>query len=308
MNDKPKISYVEAVIVLICSYSIIGNMFLLAGTIEKIIFGGVVAILYLKLLNIEYLNVVLKTLAAILWTLLVSAIFYTFVSIGVITAVFAVIMFILFMWLHELRFIKWAKSVVSIIKRILVKKEKIKFNGVKTKNPDPAYKELRNAMSLFLDTYWKYKSYIEKSGKQDSKLYIDTTEANSNTVSILQECANHKFYINGETKQWMQYTTKVYNTLIGCMEMEMSPSSQYTKKSSNASAGNKSNNTTNNTLGRKTNDIDESLFSGCDSEESLKTRYHQLMKMYHPDSQNGDTEMSQKVQRTYKELSAIYRK
>ncbi len=41
------------------------------------------------------------------------------------------------------------------------------------------------------------------------------------------------------------------------------------------------------------------LFSGCNDRESVVKRYHQLMKIYHPDNQNGDTTMSQKLQEAY---------
>lgn len=307
MYDKPKISYLEAIIISISSYGIIGSIFSLAGTVEKIIFGIVVGILYLKLLDIEYLNVVLKIVAVIVWTLLLSAIFYTFVSVGVITVAFAAVMFILSMWIHKLDFIKWIKNAASIVKRIFVNKEKPKFNGVKTKHPDSAYKELRNTMSLFLDTYWKYKSFIEKSGIQDRTLFKEATEANSGTVFVLQECASHKFIIDDATKNWMRQRSRYYASLTASMEREMETQTQYTKQSSGDS-NNRTGNTTNNASERKTNDMDESLFNGCNSAESLKTRYHQLMKMYHPDSQNGDTEMSQKVQKTYQVLSARYGK
>lgn len=307
MYDKPKISYLEAIIIAISSYGIIGNIFSLAGTVEKIILGIVVAILYLKLLDIAYLNVVLKIVAAIVWTLLLSAIFYTFVSLGVITAVFAVVMFILSMWLHKLDFIKWVKTTASLIERIFVKKEKIKLNGVKTKHPDPTYKELRKAMSLFLDTYWKYKSFIEKNNIQNRTLYKEATEANSGTIFVMQECASHKFMIDDATINWMRQRSRYYTSLTASMEREMQQQTQYTKQSSGYS-NNRTGNTTNNASERKTNDMDESLFNGCNSAESLKTRYRQLMKMYHPDSHNGDTEMSQKIQKTYEELSARYGK
>lgn len=47
---------------------------------------------------------------------------------------------------------------------------------------------------------------------------------------------------------------------------------------------------------------DESLFSGCTDKESLTKRYHSLMKTFHPDTGNGDLEMTQKIQLTYEKL------
>lgn len=54
---------------------------------------------------------------------------------------------------------------------------------------------------------------------------------------------------------------------------------------------------------QKNSDIDESLFSGCTDKESLTKRYRQLMKTFHPDNQNGDHAMTQKIQHTYEVLS-----
>ena len=50
------------------------------------------------------------------------------------------------------------------------------------------------------------------------------------------------------------------------------------------------------------------MFVGVTTPEEAKSRYRQLLKIYHPDNQNGDTEMSETVQRQYesklKELNA----
>lgn len=40
-------------------------------------------------------------------------------------------------------------------------------------------------------------------------------------------------------------------------------------------------------------------FTGVDSIESLKKRYHDLLKIYHPDNQNGDERISKKIQEEY---------
>lgn len=45
-----------------------------------------------------------------------------------------------------------------------------------------------------------------------------------------------------------------------------------------------------------------SLFAGCNDKESLRKRYRELMKIYHPDNFNGDNEMCQKIQSIYEKL------
>ena len=43
-------------------------------------------------------------------------------------------------------------------------------------------------------------------------------------------------------------------------------------------------------------------FVGVNNMESLKKRYHELLKIYHPDIQNGDTTMAQEIQTEYQYL------
>lgn len=45
-----------------------------------------------------------------------------------------------------------------------------------------------------------------------------------------------------------------------------------------------------------------SLFAGIKTKEDAKNRYRSLMKIYHPDMQNGDTTMSLKVQEEYERI------
>ena len=51
--------------------------------------------------------------------------------------------------------------------------------------------------------------------------------------------------------------------------------------------------------------FDESLFSGCQDKEGLTKRYRSLMKTFHPDNENGDIKMTQKIQHTYEELTKM---
>lgn len=46
-------------------------------------------------------------------------------------------------------------------------------------------------------------------------------------------------------------------------------------------------------------------FSGIKDKTSLKKRYHDLLKIYHPDNQNGDTETVQRIQEEYECLENI---
>lgn len=51
---------------------------------------------------------------------------------------------------------------------------------------------------------------------------------------------------------------------------------------------------------------ESNFFKGVSTIEELKKRYKDLMKIYHPDNQAGDTSVSQKLQEEYEKLLKIY--
>jgi len=58
--------------------------------------------------------------------------------------------------------------------------------------------------------------------------------------------------------------------------------------------------------GGKFDGINSMYFAGINDKESLKKRYHDLMKIYHPDNQNGNTQISKQIQEEYEELLKGY--
>lgn len=56
----------------------------------------------------------------------------------------------------------------------------------------------------------------------------------------------------------------------------------------------------------KRNDTTEMLFRGVNSFLTLKKRYKDLIKMFHPDNLAGDHEMVQMINREYEELKKAY--
>lgn len=51
----------------------------------------------------------------------------------------------------------------------------------------------------------------------------------------------------------------------------------------------------------------EIFFSGVGNKQSLKKRYKDLVKIYHPDNLNGDTDTIQEINSEYNKLCAIYK-
>lgn len=52
--------------------------------------------------------------------------------------------------------------------------------------------------------------------------------------------------------------------------------------------------------------MDTAYFTGVNDMKSLKKRYHDLLKIYHPDNQNGDSTISQQIQKEYEALCKKY--
>ena len=51
----------------------------------------------------------------------------------------------------------------------------------------------------------------------------------------------------------------------------------------------------------------EMFFSGVGSKQSLKKRYKDLIKIYHPDNLDGDKETIQEINSEYNKLCAVYK-
>lgn len=60
--------------------------------------------------------------------------------------------------------------------------------------------------------------------------------------------------------------------------------------------------------GTQTSDVvrGELFFVGVENEQSLKKRYKDLLKIYHPDNLNGDTATLQEINREYNKLKVHY--
>ena len=50
----------------------------------------------------------------------------------------------------------------------------------------------------------------------------------------------------------------------------------------------------------------ELFFSGVGSKQSLKKRYKDLIKIYHPDNLDGDNNTIQEINREYDQLSKVF--
>lgn len=48
------------------------------------------------------------------------------------------------------------------------------------------------------------------------------------------------------------------------------------------------------------------FFKGVEKEEDLRKRYRELLKIYHPDNQSGDQELTQSIQKEYEYLQSYF--
>lgn len=65
----------------------------------------------------------------------------------------------------------------------------------------------------------------------------------------------------------------------------------------------------NSTQSRKTDNVvkGDMFFSGVGSKQSIKKRYKDLIKIYHPDNLDGDKDTIQEINSEYNKLCAIYK-
>lgn len=115
----------------------------------------------------------------------------------------------------------------------------------------------------------------------DWKHYLIYLDSSSHNITFNQFFEKQKLYQIRRYKQNpyrvnMHYTTKQGNRNTGKPDMQ----------------------------GAKTNGT--SYFAGVNDKKSLKKRYHDLLKIYHPDNQNGDSSVSKQIQEEYDSLSKKY--
>lgn len=115
----------------------------------------------------------------------------------------------------------------------------------------------------------------------DWKHYLIYLDSSSRTISFNQFFEKQKLY------NVRQYKKNAYRT-----------NPYHTTKQSNRSTG-KFDIQSGNMNG-------SSYFTGVNDMKSLKKRYRDLLKIYHPDNQNGDSSVSRQIQEEYESLSKKY--
>ena len=115
----------------------------------------------------------------------------------------------------------------------------------------------------------------------DWKHYLIYLDSSSRTITFNQFFEKQKLY------QIRQYKKNTYRTNLF-----------HTAKQSNRSTGKLD------IQGGNMNGT--SYFAGVNDMRSLKKRYRDLLKIYHPDNQNGDSSVSKQIQEEYESLSKKY--
>lgn len=299
------VTYIETICIAFVMYGFVGNTFARAVFWEKIVVAAMVAYLYWILLDINKIKVILRAMASIIWSAALSALCYVFLPKIVAVVVSLAIIYVSFK-LHNIDLKKIFSFLFNFFDKKFIKKEQVCFNGYKTKHPDESYKYMQEKMKQFNDAFVRYQVYIQENGCKNPQFKEDLEEKNSSIIYLHQMLSEYKYFIDDKARMWLRakgqefdaYTSYIYQEMNVKTEQSGYTSSQtentYRKQASYSSEEDKT--------------VDESLFNGCTDAESVKKRYHQLMKLYHPDSQNGDVTMSQKVQTTYDAMMKRYGK
>lgn len=158
-----------------------------------------------------------------------------------------------------------------------------------------------------------HKTFIESL--KSPKLGIMEDDARKN-VPKLEECISEMREQNQKVKNAiaLYQSVKAANEAKANRQKAASGSQQNTGYNSNTSGGQQNSGYNSNASGGQQNSNDggsssasakssfvEDFFAGCNDKASVKKRYRDLSKIYHPDASNGDVTMSQKLNNAYQE-------
>lgn len=157
--------------------------------------------------------------------------------------------------------------------------------------------EAKKALMEFKDTYEKYKIIAEKLAKvspEYAESYNNLVTPLNESVDIVYENKSHSLSDNGIIER-IRISTNTVNSIISDAENIIS-------KANNSKAND--NNAENNKAKEEKPIFD--FFDGCNDKESVKKRYRDLMKTYHPDQGNGSEKTIKLINKQYEILLNRY--
>lgn len=290
--EVKKLDIFESVIVGFLAFSFIQSTFSLAGTLPCLLFGVGVAAMFLIFYHEKYIGIVLNIGTSLLWSVIfttVLSLFSLFNGRWFLLIPLAVAVFYVSLCIHGLN--PWnlvsggeyhihvgdptIKAVFDDFEASYEHYLKLKELTLPTINQalnDPAAGQaVKNSSVHFVSAM----ETIEKMHQEVSAF------SGRKRISLKQFN-----YLDSSLKQIDALNQELSN-LISVINDANEKKYEQSQQSGNIASGSADN---------------TSYFNGCDSLESVKTRYRDLCKVYHPDMGNGSPEEFDKIQKEYNKL------
>ncbi len=283
--EVKKLDILESIVVGFVSFSYIKSIFVYAGTFPCILFAVGIAAIFLIFYHEKYIGVVLNIGSSLLWTVLLTtmiSLFSVFRGRLPLLILIAVTIFYISLCIHGL----------SIHKLIAEKTSGFKTSDNVIQHPFNEFREEYSSFGKLKEQLLPVMSQIlsdpnaEDGIKEIVSRYIISMDSMERVnedflkVSKKRRISMDEFKrIDGYVKQIKSLNRSLSEALSGLH-----------------------NSTSNNENGHQHEQSHSDLtsyFNGCDSLESVKTRYRALCKVFHPDMGNGSAEEFDKIQKEY---------
>lgn len=297
---------------------LVASEYLHLHTAFCILFGLVASILFIFIMNIKYIGPILQIGISVFWTTQVWDIFKDFewfqhniiedtiwnwtVKIG-LTLLFIGLHLLSF---HDLRDGDDTFDIPFFSKNKNYTSETTYINDLSN--------ELTNIAQNLVTSYEEVFEDVNSLQSKMKQKKLKASEKDLNTINQIidqfnQKCSDFRanFKILSENVNEATISSifeRCNELLIDLKILRNQLVNQYTHLEQQQNYENTSNRS--NQADKQSSTFDPTLFAGCNSKESLTKRYKNLMKTFHPDNADGDTEMTQKIKETYKRLLEKY--
>ena len=296
--EVKKIDIFESVLIAILLYIFISNSFSNLGVVLSLVLALGITTIFLIFYHERYIGVVLNIITSLLWTVLITSflsIFSLFHNNTWLLVIIGLGLLYLFLRLHGLDIVDFIKNIKS-------------FKPVKVSSVQDSIDEYK----IQYETYLKYKEklmpvfsdilsdpnapthikattsdYIVQMNaiEKENKAFLRISKRKTffaNTQEYILNCTNKLRQLNIEFKEHINILDERERKE---QEKRYRQSQQYNQSMKESVS---------------------SYFNGCNSLNSLKERYRDLCKIYHPDSGNGSQQEFVKIQEEFEILKKKY--
>lgn len=286
-----KIHFIDFIIVAVFSYLILGSTEWQATTFQKIVVAFIIGVVFLALMMVRIIGRILQLIMSGLWTAVAILVvpFNVWTNNNIIwLTIIGIILFLVFFQLH-------GQGVTSFFEWLEIHRKgmdtyaywKARGNVFDPTDPEQTTVQVVKYYSQYISVQREFNDLSKQLVEEwhvniDESKFEEMFKAWDSVFSYL--FTNIKLDEAKRLEEFIAAASEANNKkryiISNLREVRNRQGKQQSVRS-------------------QENDLDKDLFNGCVDEESITKRYHQLMKTFHPDNQNGDTVMTQKIQRTY---------